>query len=270
MLRQRRPSPATFPDMPPWKRCCCTDPARGKASSDSCLDIAILLAPNTPEEEQSRLTVEWQTYYAQAPVFERLCGVGKYSHVDLEFRDGCFAPGQCDWTTGPDPLELEVGNLIQYGVPLWEGGAYLEQLKARWLPYYDEELRRHRLAEARKYCLNNLHHIPPYVARGLYFQAFYRLTTAFQEFMQALFIAYRRYPLAYNKWIREQVDEILELPEIYDRLPRLFEIRQLESDELSAKAYDLEVLLETYAVEQPLPNEALCLANQRAVSALSR
>jgi hypothetical protein len=69
---------------------------------------------------------------------------------------------------------------------------------------------------------------------------------AFQEFLQALFIAHRTYPIAYDKWIREQVEDILGLPELYRELPALFEYRRFESDELLEKAKRLERLLAEY------------------------
>ena len=99
----------------------------------------------------------------------------------------------------------------------------------------------------RSYCLNNLHHIPLYIERGLYFQSFDRLYNAYQEFLQALFIARRTYPIAYNKWIREQVEEILGLPELYAQLSHLFEIKRFESSEIADKAEKVERLLEEYA-----------------------
>jgi hypothetical protein len=37
--------------------------------------------------------------------------------------------------------------------------------------------------------------------------------------LQALFVERRTYPLAYNKWIREQVTEWLTLPGLYEELP---------------------------------------------------
>ena len=99
----------------------------------------------------------------------------------------------------------------------------------------------------RWYCLNNLHHIPLYIERGLYFQSFDRLYNAYREFLQALFIALRTYPLAYDKWIREQVEEILGLPELYTQLSHLFEIKQFESSEIADKAKEVEQLLDEYA-----------------------
>jgi hypothetical protein len=132
-------------------------------------------------------------------------------------------------------------------VALWQGSDYLDQLKRQWLPYYPESLRRQRLQKVRFFCLNNLHHIPLYVDRGLYFQAFDRLYNAYQEFLQALFIARQTYPIAYNKWIHEQVVDILQLPEVYEQLVHLLEIRHFESGEMVKKAQQVEQLLEDYA-----------------------
>ena len=117
----------------------------------------------------------------------------------MDFVDGCFVPTPRDWTSGPDEFELEIGNTLVYSVSLCERGPYFKRLKAKWLPYHDEELRQERLATVRQFCLNNIDHIPLYVDRGLYFQAFDRLYNAFQEFLQALFISRRTYPVAHDK-----------------------------------------------------------------------
>jgi len=90
--------------------------------------------------------------------------------------------------------------------------------------------------------------IPLYLERGLYFQSFDRLYNTCREFLQALFIS-RTYPIAHNKWIREQIVEILNLPQLYDRLPPLFEIKHFESPEIGEKAREVEQLLEQYAPE---------------------
>lgn len=217
--------------------------ARGKATRDSCLDIAILVNPEASAAKQHDLEAMWESLYQTDPIFQSLQAVGKYSHVDLWFANGLFEPQYHDWTTGPDAFELAIGNLLVYSFPLWEQGNYLSQLKSQWLPYYGEELQRERLAMVRRYCLNNLHHIPGYIARGLYFQSFHRLWHAFGEFLQALFISRKIYPIAYDKWIREQIEEILELPSLYRALPKLFEIQQFESDEIAQKAQMLENLL---------------------------
>ena len=82
------------------------------------------------------------------------------------------------------------------------------------------------------------------VARPCVAVAFNRLYDAFREFLQALFISRRTYPIAYDKWIREQVEEILCRPDLYQRLPRLLEISHFESDEIAWKAEELRGLLE--------------------------
>ncbi len=225
--------------------------ARGKATADSCLDIAVLTTPASTLDERDALEASWQHYHAATPLFAELQQVGRFSHVDLSVITGHFDPADHHhgWTTGPDAFELEVGNYLAYSVPLWEGDGTYAQLKATWLPYYAETLRQDRLSMVRAYCQNNLAHIPLYIERGLYFQAFRRLYDAFGEFLQALFIARRTYPLAYDKWIQEQVADILQLPDLYAQLPHLFELPVFASDAIAHKATELTALLEEYTGE---------------------
>jgi len=63
-----------------------------------------------------------------------------------------------------------------------------------------------------------------------------------------VFIACRTYPLAYNKWIREQVEDGLGLPELYRELPPLISIRDIAGPELNDKATVLRTLLERWTV----------------------
>jgi predicted nucleotidyltransferase len=220
--------------------------ARGKAAPSSCLDILVLARPETLSAQRVRLETGWQQHYASHPVYPAMLQHGPFAHVDLDFSDGVFDPTRHDhgWTSGADAFELEVGNTLAYSVPLWEGGDYYQQLRAAWLPYYPEDLRRQRLAMVLKYCRNNLAHIPLYIPRGLYFQSFKRFYQAFEEFLQALFISRRTYPIAYDKWVQEGVSEILGLPDLYAQLPRLFEIQNFESREIADKAAQLEQLVD--------------------------
>jgi hypothetical protein len=219
--------------------------ARGKATPDSCLDMVALVGEGWPGAAE--LEREWMEFHNTAEVFAALGRAGAYSVVHLDVSDGRFAPGPIEEGGGPDEFELALGNYLVYAAPLWERGDHLAALRRRWLPYYDEALRRERLAAVRDLCAYHLDHIPLYVARGLHFQSFDRLYRAFQLFLQGLFIARRTYPLAYDKWIREQVAEILGLPDLYARLPRLFEIARFEGDDLAVKAADLRALLGEYA-----------------------
>lgn len=222
--------------------------ARGKATPDSCLDIAVLISPKLPAAAQGQLERDWQHYYQNEPVFTLLLQTGAFSQVDLEFHSGVFDPHlhPHGWTSGADAFELEVGNLLAYSVPLWVKDTRYQDLKDQWLPYYPDELRLERLEMVKKYCRNNLAHIPLYVDRGLFFQAFKRLYHALEEFLQLLFIARRTYPIAYDKWVREQVVDILGLPALYAQFVGLLEVRQLESAELTEKSALIEALIERF------------------------
>lgn len=221
--------------------------ARGKATRDSCLDIILLAKPDPSRSALSELEAGWTELERSSPVIQALYEAGRYSVVHPDFINGVFVPHEQEEAAGPDDFELQIGNFLAYSVPLWEGSDYLAQLKDQWLPYYNEGLRQKRLERTRWYCLNNLHHIPLYIERGLYFQSFDRLYNAYQEFLQALFMARRTYPIAYNKWIHEQIVEILGLPELYEQMAHLFEIRKFESHEIADKAKEVEEWLEKYA-----------------------
>ena len=177
--------------------------------------------------------------------------VGRFSVVHFDYVDGTYDDAPWDDGGGPDGFELGIGNQLVYGVPLWEGSDYLAQLKGKWLPYYDEALRRQRLAMVRHGCLEDLEHIPWFYGRELYFAAFDRLYRALQEYLQALFIAHRTYPIAYNKGIRQQVEGILGQPELYKQIRSVLEIAQLESPALLEKTHLLKSLVNTLRLEGP-------------------
>ncbi len=223
--------------------------ARGKATRDSCLDIVVLAKPEQSRSSLRVMESDWEAFEKSNQAIQALYQVGKYSVVHPGFTDGVFAPIERDEAAGPDDFEVEVGNFLAYSVPLWQGSDYLAELRQQWLPYYNDKLRQQRLEMVRWHCLNNLHHIPLYIERGLYFQSLDRLYNAYREFLQALFITRRTYPIAYNKWIREEVEEILGLPELYQQLTHLFEIKHFESSEIADKALEVEQLLNQYAPE---------------------
>jgi len=220
--------------------------ARGRATRDSCLDVAALVLPGISRQQMDSVQKRWDKCCTSERVFQDLRQVGAYSLAEVEFCDGVFDPSGHDWTSGPDTFELAIGNILVYSVPQWERSDYLSTLQRSWLPYYPEHLRQQRLEMVLRYCQNNLDHIPLYIERRLYFQSFHRLWNAFGEFLQALFISRRTYPIAYDKWIKEQVAEILGLPELYAQLPRLFEIAAFESRDILRKAEQLRSLVDRY------------------------
>jgi len=103
----------------------------------------------------------------------------------------------------------------------------------------------------KKACEYDLEHIPYFVKRGLYFQAFDILCKAFQEYLQTLFIANKTYPIAYNKWIKEQVVVWLNKPDLYPKLSPILSVTDIESNEINDKAILLRKLLEHITGESP-------------------
>jgi hypothetical protein len=220
--------------------------ARGRAVPGSDLDMAVLITPTAPSQEVQSLTVKWQEFMATQPMVHRFRSTGRFTQVHVDVFDGRMTPTVWDDGGGPDSFEVEIGNRVAYAAPLEDAGTHFRQLQAQWLPYYGDELRLSRLAMVREACARDLDAIPFFLGRSLYFQAFDRLYKAFHEFLQALFLARRTYPLAYNKWIREQVTELLSLPGLYEELPPILSVRSIESAELGQKADALRVLLERW------------------------
>ncbi|MCC6933861.1 MAG: hypothetical protein IT292_11530 [Deltaproteobacteria bacterium] len=113
--------------------------ARGKATKDSCIDIAVLAPEAMLADKKDKLELEWQDYYQQDNIFSDLHAVGVYSHIDLLLFSGNFHPAELSWTTGADEFELAIGHLVAYAVPLFERNSRFQELRKRWLLYYSED-----------------------------------------------------------------------------------------------------------------------------------
>jgi hypothetical protein len=219
--------------------------ARGKATPDSCLDMQVVVQPDAV----AALDGEFTRFAARSAEVAGLSRAGRFSDLHLDVSDGVVTLTPIK-EEGISWSEVVVGTFFVYSVPLHVNGDRFESLRSEWLPFYDDERRRERLDAARWFVLeNNLARIPWYVGRGLYFQAFDRFYRAFQGFLLGLHVARRTYPIAYNKWIREQVAEDLGLPELYEQLPRLFELERFEGRALEQKADALTALVGEYVVE---------------------
>jgi hypothetical protein len=220
--------------------------ARGWAVAGSDLDLAVLILPESGSQQVQSLATLWQQFIGTQPLIHRFRSTGRFAQVHVDVFDGRMLPTLWDDGGGPDYFEVEIGNRVAYAAPLHEPGRYFRELQAQWLPYYGEDLRLSRVAMVREACIRDLDAVPFYLGRGLYFQAFDRLYKAFQEFLQALFVERQTYPLAYNKWIREQVTGWLKLPGLYEELPPILSIRSIESAEVGEKAEALRGLLERW------------------------
>ncbi len=220
--------------------------ARGKATSESDIDIAVLVMEKTNNSEITQLGNVWQDFLNSDPTLIQYKNSNRFAQMHLDIIDGVFKPAI--WEDGGviDFFEVEIGNRLLYSTPMTGEGEHFKNLKLNWLPYYGTILQTQRLKLAKEACLYDLAHIPLFVKRGLYFQAFDRLYIAFQKFLQTLFIKRKTYPIAYNKWIKEQVVEILKLPELYKELTNIISVNQIESTELNDKAITLNKLIDQY------------------------
>jgi predicted nucleotidyltransferase len=219
--------------------------ARGQAVPESDLDFAILVKPNTPKTEIENIEVTWQAYYNTQPTFLKYKQSNQFAHLHLDIITGNYSPTILEVGVASDFFEIEIGNQICYSAPMDNVGNYFKELQNKWLPYYNEELRLQRLTMTRNACEYDLDHIPFFIKRSLYFQAFDILCKALQEYLQTLFIANKTYPIAYNKWIKEQVVNWLNKPDLYPKLSPILSVSNIESNEINDKAKMLRELLYT-------------------------
>jgi predicted nucleotidyltransferase len=220
--------------------------AREKATVDSDIDFAILVSHSAENKEIIHLESIWQDFLVTNQTLNQYKNSNKFSQIHLDIIDGVFKPAIWEDGGAVDFFEVEIGNRLLYSKPLTGEGKHYLKLRSEWLPYYNDSLQKQRLNLAKEACIYELEHVPVFVKRELYFQAFDRLFIAFQKFLQTLFIKHKIYPIAYNKWIKEQITEILALPELYKQLPKIISITNIETNELVDKARTLHKLLDEY------------------------
>ena len=218
--------------------------ARGQAVPESDLDFAILMRPETNATQMNMILAAWQTYSISQPAVVKYKDLSRYAHLHLDIIDANYIPAILEPGEPGDSFEIEIGNQIVYSAPMNETGPYFQELQDKWLPYYDEGLRSARLTAIRNACVYDLDHISGLVKRELYFHAFDTLCKAFRGYLQVLFITHRTYPIAYNKWIRDQVVNWLGRADLYQKLLPVLAISHIESDEMISKAALLFELLE--------------------------
>ncbi|HXS57721.1 MAG TPA: nucleotidyltransferase domain-containing protein [Hanamia sp.] len=217
--------------------------ARGQAVPESDLDFAILVKPGTTENEIKNILKSWRTYSVTQSTILKYKQSTRFAHLHLDIINGNYRPTIIKAGEPIDYFEIEIGNQICYSAPMDNPGSYFQELQKKWLPYYNDDLRLKRLTMTGNACIYDLEHIPVFIQRELYFQAFDILYKAFQEYLQALFIANKIYPIAYNKWIKEQVVKWLNKPDLYPKLLPVLSVINIESNEINEKAKVLQGLL---------------------------
>ncbi len=217
--------------------------ARGRATVQSDLNMAILLSLDYFPAQAKYLEDSWQLFSCKNATITNFLQSSPFAKVHLDFIEGHYSPHIWNDGGGPDNFEVEIGKHIAHSFVLGLPGRRFRHLQNVWLPYYDQELRVQRLTMIRNACLYDLAHIPFFVERTLPFQAFDRLYKAFREFLQLLFIKNRQYPIAYNKWIYEQVVDWLGFDDLYPELLYILNMNNLEGRCLIEKAKTLRQLV---------------------------
>lgn len=223
--------------------------ARGKATPVSDLDMAILVKQGTEAAAMSEMEQAWMSHIEKHPVVLQYRSLHRFTHLHVDVINGIYTPESLEEGGAPGYFEIEIGNQVCYSAHINEPGNYFTALQQQWLPFYEEELRKDRLAMVRDSCLYDLDHIPFYLDRELYFQAFDRLYIAFQKLLQAIFIAKKTYPIAYNKWIREQIVTWLNLPDLYTTILSVLTLSKLDSNDILQKVEMVRLLLDQYTSE---------------------
>ena len=218
--------------------------ARGLAVPESDLDFAILIKPGTSKKEIEKAEADWHFHSNNHRTILNYKNSSPYAHLHLDIIDGNYIPIKIENGEPIDHFEVEIGNQISYSAPMGNVGEYFQELQSKWLPFYDDELQKQRLKASINACEYDLLHIPFFVKRELYFQAFDILCKAFQEYLRTLFIAKKIYPIAYNKWIKEQVVKWLNMPDLYPKLSPILSVTNIESNEINDKAILLRELLD--------------------------
>lgn len=155
--------------------------------------------------------------------------------------DGKLAP-RASGSVLDDPFELEVAALYVNARPLLDRDGLRGRLGARYLPFYDEGLRRQRLRRLAGEFASHCAALEDQAARGLGFAAIDRLHTAFRAFVLGLFLANRRYPLDLMKHLEEQVGDGLGRADLLPAMRGVLALRALHPAALTERAHRLRSL----------------------------
>jgi hypothetical protein len=199
--------------------------ARAKAVRGSCIDLCVFL--NEKEFKALASGVK-----SRADAYSRLNGQICYYdngveggiefgdvRVDVSFTDGKFNPcSENSFDITRDEFDTAVGNLFVYSLVLYQRDGRYQRLKQKYLPFYDDGLRRARLNGTAKEFSYKIWKTRWLAKRGEYVAAMYALLEAHRIFLQHLFIRKRKYPIDYSKWLNEQCSKILRIPALYQEL----------------------------------------------------
>jgi len=228
--------------------------ARGKAVEGSCIDLCIFLERRQMERLAStvkRRTKDYARLGGEICYYEgKIEGGIQFGdmRVDVSFTDGNFQPStQHSFDITKDEFETTIGNLFVYAVPLYEKDDRYRHLKRLYLPFYDDALRRARLDGTAKEFRYKVWKTRWLARRGEFYAALDALLEAKRIFLQHLFIKERKYPIDFDKWLKEQCVQILNKPALYEEILTLINKIELTENGIKEKTDLIEKLFTKYA-----------------------
>lgn len=230
--------------------------ARGKAVKGSCIDVFVFL----PTKHLKSLA---STINSRIKAYSRLGGQLAYCEGDVEggvefgdvridvgFTDGNFNyEHENSFDITRDNIETTIGNLFVYSILLYQKGKRFRLLKQKYLPFYDDTLRKIRLKGTAEEFGYKIWKTKWLAKRGEFFAAFDALLEAQRIFLQHLFIKQRKYPIDYIKWLREQCSQILTMPKLYQELTQVIDGIRLTKNDILEKSEVLEKLFMQYGFQ---------------------
>jgi len=130
--------------------------ARGKATSDSDIDLTILVTKSSGNDEINYLENIWQRLFLSHQTLNQFRNSSQFAHIHLDIINGNFRPQLWEDGGGIDFFEVEIGNRLLYSKSLAGEGEYFLKLKSEWLPYYNDTLQKQRLSLAKNACIYEL------------------------------------------------------------------------------------------------------------------
>jgi hypothetical protein len=130
---------------------------------------------------------------------------------------------------------------------LYERGPSYERLRRKYLPFYGQRLREARLRATAEEFRYKIWKAQWLARRDEFHAALDTLLEARRILLQHLFIKMRKYPIDYTKWIKEQCDQILGMPQLYRELRSTIEGVELTRNGILRKSIALRNISKKYA-----------------------
>ncbi len=230
--------------------------ARGKAVEGSCIDLHVFL-----ENEQFKDLVSERSLGSRIEAYSQLGGricfyEGEVEggllfggiRVDVGFTNAEFDPhSKNSFDVVRDEFETTIGNLLAYSVVLYEKDGRHQRLKQKYLPFYNDRLRKARLNATKEEFDYKIWKTKWLADRGEYLASLGALLEAQRILLQHVFIKERKYPIDYTKWINEQCLKILRMPDLYQDIVSTISGLELTKRGMHEKANNLEQLFLKYS-----------------------